>query len=140
MSAAKQILFFITQIFLSAVSFSQAGFCLKSSDSLKKLLSTEIKEDTIRADRLFYLSNSYIYDNPDSGIYYADSALRLSRKLGYTIREAWANYNLVRLIGYLVITLCPCNIIYRHGFIQTNEETGRSKYYEIFHRSIFTRK
>ncbi len=93
MSVAKQILFFITQIFFYTVSFSQAGFFL-SSDSLKKLLSTEIKEDTIRADRLFYLSNSYIYDNPDSGIYYADSALRLSRKLGYTIREAWANYNL----------------------------------------------
>src|SRR6185369_2421047 len=91
--AAKQILFFITQIFFYTVSFSQAGFFL-SSDSLKKLLRTDNKEDTIRADRLFYLSNSYIYDNPDSGIYYADSALRLSRKLGYTIREAWANYNL----------------------------------------------
>jgi len=97
MSTAKQILFFITQIFLSAVCFAQTtgfGFGREQIDSLKKLLSTEIKEDTIRADRLFYLSNSYIYDNPDSGIYYADSALRLSRKLGYTIREAWANYNL----------------------------------------------
>jgi tetratricopeptide (TPR) repeat protein len=100
MSAAKQILFFITQIFFYTVSFSQAGFFL-SSDSLKKLLSTEIKEDTIRANRLFYLSNSYIYDNPDSGIYYADSALRLSRKLGYTIREAWANFNLGE--AYLVL-------------------------------------
>jgi len=97
MSTAKQVLFFITQIFLSAVCFAQTtgfGFGREQIDSLKKLLSTEIKEDTIRADRLFYLSNSYIYDNPDSGIYYADSALRLSRKLGYTIREAWANYNL----------------------------------------------
>ena len=93
MSAAKQILVFITQIFFYTVSFSQAGFFL-NCDSLKKLLSTEIKEDTIRADRLFYLSNSYIYENPDSGIYYADSALRLSRKLGYTIREAWSNFNL----------------------------------------------
>jgi len=93
MSAAKQILVFITQIFFYTVSFSQAGFFL-NCDSLKKLLSTEIKEDTKRADRLFYLSNSYIYENPDSGIYYADSALRLSRKLGYTIREAWSNFNL----------------------------------------------
>ena len=93
MSVAKQILFFITQIFFYTVSFSQPGFFL-SCDSLKKLLSTEIKEDTTRADRLLYLSNCYIYDNPDSGIYYADSALRLSRKLGYTICEAWANYNL----------------------------------------------
>jgi hypothetical protein len=93
MSAAKQILFFITQIFFYTVSFSQSGY-FSNSDSLKKLLSTEIKEDTTRADCLLYLSNCYIYDNPDSGIYYADSALRLSRKLGYTIREAWANYNL----------------------------------------------
>src|SRR5215831_46581 len=93
MSISKQIALFITQIFFYAVSFSQLGF-FSSSDSLKKLLSTEIKEDTIRADRLYYLSNNYIYDNPDSGIYYADSALRLSRKLGYTIRKAWANYNL----------------------------------------------
>ena len=107
MSAAKQILFFITQIFFYTVSFSQAGFFL-SSDSLKKLLSTEIKEDTIRANRLFYLSNSYIYDNPDSGIYYADSALRLSRKLGYTICEAWANYNLgeaYRVLGDYAICM-----------------------------------
>jgi len=93
MSAAKQILFFITQIFFYTGSFSQPGFFL-SCDSLKKLLSTEIKEDTTRADRLLYLSNCYIYDNPDSGIYYADSALRLSRKLGYTICEAWADFNL----------------------------------------------
>ncbi len=93
MSPAKQIFIFITQIFFYTVSFSQAGIFL-SCDSLKKLLSSEIKEDTIRADRLFYLSNHYIYDNPDSGIYYADRALRLSRKLGYTIREAWANFNL----------------------------------------------
>jgi len=93
MSAAKQILFFITQIFFYTVSFSQSGY-FSNCDSLKKLLSTEIKEDTTRADRLLYLSNCYIYDNPDSGIYYADSALRLSRKLGYTICEAWANYNL----------------------------------------------
>ena len=90
MSTAKQILCFIAQIFLCAVCFAQS----EKIDSLKELLDTETKEDTTRADRLFYLSNSYIYDNPDSGIYYADSALRLSRKLGYTIREAWANYNL----------------------------------------------
>ena len=93
MSAAKQILFFITQIFFYTESFSQLGY-FSNCDSLKKLLSTEIKEDTTRADRLLYLSNCYIYDNPDSGIYYADSALRLSRKLGYTICEAWANFNL----------------------------------------------
>src|SRR6187401_1187799 len=93
MSAPKQILFFITQIFFYTGSFSQPGF-FSSSDSLKKLLSTEIKEDTTRADRLLYLSNCYILNNPDSCIYYADSALRLSRKLGYTICEAWANNNL----------------------------------------------
>ena len=92
MSAAKQILFFITQIFLCAVCFAQENFF--KLDSLKKLLDTETKEDTTRADRLFYLSGSYIYDKPDSGIYYADSALRLSKKLGYTIGEARANYNL----------------------------------------------
>src|SRR4051812_41956384 len=56
-------------------TFSQAGFNL-SSDSLKKLLSTEIKEDTTRADRLLRLSASYVYDKPDSGIYYAAKALQ----------------------------------------------------------------
>jgi hypothetical protein len=89
MTVAKKILLFLTQIFC-VVFFAQS----EKIDSLKKLLDTETKEDTTRVDRLFYLSGFYIYDKPDSGIYYADSALRLSKKLGYTIGEAWANYNL----------------------------------------------
>jgi tetratricopeptide (TPR) repeat protein len=127
MSAAKQILVFITQIFFYTVSFSQAGF-FSSCDSLKKLLSTEIKEDTKRADRLFYLSNSYIYDNPDSGIYYADSALRLSRKLGYTIREAWAIYNFGEAYWVLGDYAMSCNIIWgaMDLFKQMNRPVGVS--------------
>src|SRR5690349_8979592 len=90
MSAVKQILFFIAQIFLCAVCFAQS----EKIDSLKKLLDTETKEDTTRADRLLHLSASYIYDKPDSGIYYATKALQLSEKLGYKRCEGRANVHL----------------------------------------------
>jgi signal transduction histidine kinase len=59
-------------------------------DSLKKLLCTENKEDTTRVHRLMHLANAYVYNKPDSGMYYANSGLQLSRKLGYTNGEAWA--------------------------------------------------
>jgi Histidine kinase len=127
MSAAKQILFFITQIFFYTVSFSQAGFFF-SCDSLKKLLDTETKEDTTRADRLMHLSDSYMYNKPDSGIYYASKALQLSKKLGYTLSEAWANFNLGQahlVLGNYAMTM-QYNLQAVNLFQQINRPAGVS--------------
>jgi signal transduction histidine kinase len=69
--------------------FVQLVFDIKI-DSLKKLISTENKEDSTRVHRLLFLAHAYVYNKPDSAMYYANSGLRLSRKLGYTNGEAWA--------------------------------------------------
>ena len=58
--------------------------------SLRKVISTENKEDTSRVKRLLYLSNGNVYNKPLSGMYYANSELRVSQKLGYTSGEASA--------------------------------------------------
>ncbi len=63
-------------------------------DSLKKLIIKVGKEDTAMVDRLVYLSDFYIYNKPDSGIYFANNAIRLSQKLLYRKGEAWAIVNL----------------------------------------------
>jgi len=90
MSVLKKILILIIPIFFCAVCFAQRD----QIDSLKKIISAAKKEDTILAERMLQLSMSYVYDKPDSGIYYANSALRLSQKLDYQKGEASANGNL----------------------------------------------
>ena len=59
-------------------------------DSLKNIISKENKEDTTRVNRLFQICSYATYNDPDSGIYYANNALRLSQKLGYTYGVATA--------------------------------------------------
>ena len=53
-------------------------------DSLKNIINTENKEDTTRVKRLLQICGYATYNEPDSGIYYANNALRVSQKLGYT--------------------------------------------------------
>jgi len=62
-------------------------------DSLKNLIS-EGKEDTTLVKRLLQISDSYLYDKPDSGLYYANKALQLSQELYYKDGEVWAYINL----------------------------------------------
>ncbi len=59
-------------------------------DSLINLISKEKKEDTIRVNRLLQICGYDTYNKPDSGIYYASHALRISQKLGYTYGVATA--------------------------------------------------
>jgi two-component system NtrC family sensor kinase len=59
-------------------------------DSLKNIISKENKEDTTRVNRLLQICSYATYNEPDSGIYYANNALRLSQKLGYTYGVATA--------------------------------------------------
>jgi len=87
------VIVIVLSLFFAHNVFSQAGYFL-SCDSLKKLLDTETKEDTTRADRLLSLSACYVYDKPDSGIYYAAKALQLSEKLGYKHCGGKANVHL----------------------------------------------
>ena len=53
-------------------------------DSLKNIIRTENKEDTNLVNRLLQICSYATYNEPDSGIYYANKALRLSQKPGYT--------------------------------------------------------
>ena len=67
------------------------GFAQFSNiDSLINLISKEKKEDTTRVNRLLQICGYDTYNKPDSGIYYANTALRLSKRLGYTYGIATA--------------------------------------------------
>ncbi len=67
------------------------GFAQFSNiDSLINLISKEKKEDTIRVNRLLQICGYDTYNKPDSGIHYANNALRISQKLGYTYGIATA--------------------------------------------------
>ncbi|MEP7253429.1 MAG: hypothetical protein ABI683_13650, partial [Ginsengibacter sp.] len=59
-------------------------------DSLKNIIDKENKEDTTRVNRLLQICSYGTYNEPDSGIYYANNALRLSQKLDYTYGIATA--------------------------------------------------
>ncbi len=67
------------------------GFAQFSNiDSLINLIAKEKKEDTTRVNRLLQICGYDTYNKPDSGIYYANTALRLSKRLGYTYGIATA--------------------------------------------------
>ncbi|HEV8082853.1 MAG TPA: ATP-binding protein [Chitinophagaceae bacterium] len=71
--------------------YTVSGFAQFSNiDSLRNLISKEKKEDTIRVNRLLQICGYDTYNKPDSGIYYANNALRISQKLGYTYGVATA--------------------------------------------------
>lgn len=59
-------------------------------DSLKNIISVKNKGNIAGAEGLIQLSDFYIYNKPDSGIYYANHALQLSKKLHYPEGEAEA--------------------------------------------------
>ncbi len=72
--------------FWTACAFAQ----FSNIDSLINLISKEKKEDTTRVNRLLQICGYDTYNKPDSGIYYANNALRISQKLGYTYGIATA--------------------------------------------------
>src|SRR6476660_8296186 len=63
-------------------------------DSLKNIIRVENHGNITRAEDMIQLSEFYIYNKPDSGIYYANYALQLSKKLHYGEGEAVAYYDL----------------------------------------------
>jgi two-component system NtrC family sensor kinase len=77
------------------------GIAQLNIDSLKNLISEGNNDDTTLANRLLQLSDFYLYDKPDSGLYYADKALQLSQQLDYKDGEALALRNLSA--AYLVL-------------------------------------
>ncbi len=58
-------------------------------DSLKQLVYNG-KDDTLKVQRLNFLSNVNVYSRPDSGLAYAQRALQLSQKISYKTGEAIA--------------------------------------------------
>ncbi len=78
-----------------------SGFTQLNIDSLKNLISAGNKEDTTQVERLLEISMAFIYDKPDSGIYYANNALQLSQKMDYPYGQAKAYQQLVE--AYLVL-------------------------------------
>ena len=85
---------YITIIVLFCWTLAGLAQQVLNIDSLKKIIGTKNKEDTTRIKRLLFLSSAYVYNKPDSCLYYANTALRLSQKLGYTNGEALAYMDL----------------------------------------------
>ncbi|MDX2048942.1 MAG: ATP-binding protein [Chitinophagaceae bacterium] len=83
----KRCIVILVLSWCTASGFAQLNLNI---DSLKNIISADNKEDTILVNRLLEISIAYTYDKPDSGIYYANSALELSQKLGYTDGETSA--------------------------------------------------
>ncbi len=78
-------------IILALSCCTASGFAqFLNTDSLKNIISKENKEDTTQVNRLLQICSYDTYNQPDSGIYYATVALRLSEKLGYTYGVATA--------------------------------------------------
>ncbi len=77
------------------------GIAQLNIDSLKNLISEENNDDTTLVKRLLQVSDSYLYNKPDSGLYYANKALQLSQQLDYKDGEVLAYVNLGQ--GYLVV-------------------------------------
>ncbi|WP_373496091.1 ATP-binding protein [Aquiflexum sp.] len=94
----KKYIIILALLYWTVPGFAQQVLYI---DSLKKLISIDNKEDTAQVNRLLHLSHFYVYNKPDSGMYYANSALRLSQKLGYTQGEAGAYMDLGG--GYMVL-------------------------------------
>ena len=59
------------------------------SDSLRHILRNS-PDDSNKARQLSVAIRFFPYNQPDSGIYYADSVIRLSRKIDYAYGEAMA--------------------------------------------------
>jgi sensor histidine kinase YesM len=84
------------------------SFCAVSSfaqvlnvDSLKNIDSVANNGSITEAEGLRHLSELYIYNKPDSGIYFANYALKLSKKLHYGKGEARAYIDLSQAYGVL---------------------------------------
>jgi len=79
----------ILLLFLNFTGFAQ----INSADSLKLLLKSA-KEDTSIVLLLAELSESYLYNNPDTSFYFTQQGLALSRKINYIKGEASSLRNL----------------------------------------------
>ena len=78
-------------IILVLSCWTASGFAqFPNIDSLKNIINKDNTEDTTRVNRLLQICGYGTYNEPDSGIYYAKNALRLSQKLGYTYGIATA--------------------------------------------------
>ncbi|HWR33753.1 MAG TPA: hypothetical protein VN451_09510, partial [Chitinophagaceae bacterium] len=77
-------------IILLLLSYSANSQNRQKTDSVLNLLSVEKREDTIQVRRLIRVAQLYVTMKPDSTIYYADLALKLSKKLNYNWGKAYA--------------------------------------------------
>jgi two-component system, NtrC family, sensor kinase len=76
----KKVFIFYLSLFFSSVAIAQSiGI---KTDSLKKLLAIA-REDTNKVILLKSLSDDYLFNDPDSAVLYAQSALSLAKKLNY---------------------------------------------------------
>lgn len=62
----------------------------QAADSILRLLDVEKREDTIQVRRYIRVASLYVTLKPDTSIYYADLALKLSEKLNYNWGRAYA--------------------------------------------------
>ena len=80
----RQFFVYVFIIFFAKISFSKN---YKAIDSLKSLVSNKKNQDTNTVNIYGNIANYFLFNKPDSGIYYANFAYYLARKLHYTEGE-----------------------------------------------------
>ncbi len=84
--ATKQLFCLIAFCFCTLFAYAEDK---QKIDSIRALLKKELAEDSIRVNRLNDIAY-LLYDYPDTCLYFAETALKISRKINYQFGEAKA--------------------------------------------------
>ncbi len=96
---------------------AQQGFL----DSLRQVLQNS-PDDTIKVKRLIFATRYLPFNQPDSGLYYADSIIRLSEKINYEYGNAMGYFQMA--YSYFSSGDYSRAVHYSHRSLRIQEENG----------------